>query len=323
MKRIVLVSAIPAIVISLACGGQQTTFEGPSPVPTPVPSGPAASGAFVDAPELGVTDWIRGEAVDLDTADGVVLVEHWATWCGPCRIEFPHLTALQEEHGDRLTVIGLSDEPKATVEPFVRRNEEVMGYTVAAADPSAMMAWSRLANADSIPYSYLVVNGQIVWHGHPARMAPVLPVVLDGSWTPEMARTLDELPAFVPAYLETLSLTGKSAALALVEPLLETPGIGGDTKNELAWTILTEVPEAQRDVPLAVRLGEQATDSVEHGNWAYEDTLGLAYFYNGQQAQAIEAQERAVILCNEAQAGHPCIELADRLTAFRDGRSGM
>ena len=77
------------------------------------------------------------------------------------------------------------------------------------------------------------------------------------------------------------------------------------------------MPDDKRDLELALRLAEQATAEVEHGNWAYEDTLGLAYFVNGNVSDAITAQERAVRLCNDAQAGHPCIEIADRLTEFR------
>ena len=39
-----------------------------------------------------------------------MLVEFWATWCGPCRQSIPHLNALHAKFKDRLVVIGLSDE---------------------------------------------------------------------------------------------------------------------------------------------------------------------------------------------------------------------
>jgi hypothetical protein len=230
------------------------------------------------------------------------------------------MTDLQRDHAEQLVVIGLSEEPTSLVAPFVERNSDVMHYTVAVAPPSDLIAWSRLSGADSIPYSYLVEGGKIVWHGHPARMMPVLPYVLNGTWNESTAKTFGELPAFVPAYMETLDLIGQVQARSILDKLLEAPTMGADTKNELSWTILTEIPESQRDIPLAVRLAEQATGEVDHKNWAYEDTLGLALHMNGQLEAAIAAQQTAVDLCTEANAGAPCVELRERLTSFEQQR---
>ena len=45
-----------------------------------------------------------------------VLVNLWATWCPPCRAEFPHLQRAYEKYGDRVAFIALSCEPTDTIE---------------------------------------------------------------------------------------------------------------------------------------------------------------------------------------------------------------
>ena len=314
---------VPAAAISLACNGFSSGPDFTLPA-IDLSTGPyTATIGFVDAPPLGITDWLKGDEVDLSTANNVVLVEHWATWCGPCRVEMPHLTDMQQEYGDALTIIGISDEDIGTVRPFVSRNDATMGYTVARSPVEPMLEWTRLSGATGIPYSYLVQAGQVVWHGHPAALMPVLPHVLAGTWTESMAQAYALLPTIPGSYLASVDTIGPDNARPLVDVLLENPTMGADVKNELSWTILTEVRQDQQDLALALTLIQQATDEVHHNSWAYEDTLGLAYFMNGDTPNAIAAQETAVSLCNDAQAGAPCTELAERLASFERGESGM
>ncbi len=47
-----------------------------------------------------------------------VLLNHWATWCGPCRLEMPEILKAAEEHPD-LAVLAINMmEPKSQIEPF-------------------------------------------------------------------------------------------------------------------------------------------------------------------------------------------------------------
>lgn len=48
-----------------------------------------------------------------DFADKWLVVNYWATWCGPCIREIPELNRLAEEHGGQLVVLGVNyDEPE-------------------------------------------------------------------------------------------------------------------------------------------------------------------------------------------------------------------
>ena len=74
---------------------------------------------------------LDGQPFKLST-DGkgkVVVLSFWATWCGPCKEEMPHLQALHEAHADEgLAIVSIStDDPRTfgQVKPFIRSR----GYT--------------------------------------------------------------------------------------------------------------------------------------------------------------------------------------------------
>ncbi len=86
------------------------------------PSVKAAAGS--PAPEVTIKD-LAGKDVSLAQYKGkVVLVNFWATWCAPCRIEIPWMIEFQQKYGARgFTVLGVAmdDEGKSAVAPFVQK----------------------------------------------------------------------------------------------------------------------------------------------------------------------------------------------------------
>ncbi|HZI78987.1 MAG TPA: TlpA disulfide reductase family protein, partial [Vicinamibacterales bacterium] len=75
------------------------------------------------APDLSVTT-LDGATVSLASLKGkTVLLDFWATWCPPCRVDAPALEKLHKTYGSQLAVVGISvNETREVVEAFLKKN---------------------------------------------------------------------------------------------------------------------------------------------------------------------------------------------------------
>ena len=90
-----------------------------------------------------------------------VIVDFWATWCGPCRASMPHLSTMQSRYGKQgLAVIGLSVDENGP--QSVRRFAEKLNvrFTLAMANDDILDAYGPIR---SIPTTFFISrNGEIV-----------------------------------------------------------------------------------------------------------------------------------------------------------------
>ncbi len=111
------------------------------------------------APELVVEKWLG----DTPATEGkFVLVDFWATWCGPCRAAIPHMNEFSKKFKDDLVVIGISGEDEDTVRAM---KEPVIEYY------SAIDTGERMHSAlevKGIPHVILIdPQGIVRWEGFP------------------------------------------------------------------------------------------------------------------------------------------------------------
>ena len=117
----------------------------------------------LDAP----LETLEGKPFKLSDLKGKVLViDLWATWCGPCRSSIPELVNLQKEFGPKgLEVVGLDIDPDSDTPEDVKAfaKDFDINYKLAFADRDLAMA--LMSGNGNIPQSIIVNrDGQILEH---------------------------------------------------------------------------------------------------------------------------------------------------------------
>jgi thiol-disulfide isomerase/thioredoxin len=94
-----------------------------------------------------------------DQKGKVILVNLWATWCGPCRQEMPELIKIQDEYKDKgVMVLGLDVDPESetAVKNFVEK--QGLNYTVGWASDEVSNAMLEISKMGGIPQSFLIAQ---------------------------------------------------------------------------------------------------------------------------------------------------------------------
>jgi thiol-disulfide isomerase/thioredoxin len=169
----------------------------------PAEADSANSGAIIrfvrnpdQAPDFKLDD-LDGKPLTLAASHGkVILLNFWATWCGPCRAEIPDLIELQKKYGDKLQIIGLDvdDDDSTEVKKFVTANG--INYPIGMATNEIRMQYGGVA---ALPTSFVLDSEGRVVQKHEGLRNPLL-------YEFEI-RSLIGLP--IPARVETFEDTGE------------------------------------------------------------------------------------------------------------------
>lgn len=148
MKRLFALLLAACMGLGLtACGGRTaeaeiTDYDPTAVTPEPGPRYADFTGALLGGGELTLSDY-EGK---------VILLNFWATWCGPCVREMPAFPQLLEKYGDDLAVVAVDlREDSETVAAFIA--EKGYDFPVVLDTDGAIGA---LYPTDAIPYTVII-----------------------------------------------------------------------------------------------------------------------------------------------------------------------
>jgi cytochrome c biogenesis protein CcmG/thiol:disulfide interchange protein DsbE len=174
------------------------------------------------APDFKLKDFSGKELSLADSRGKVILLNFWATWCGPCRAEIPTLVKLQEHYKDQLQIIGLvvDEDEEDPVRQVVKA--EGINYPVAMAPTEVRV---RYGGITALPSVFVIDREGRVVQKHVGLFNPAL-------YEMEV-RALAELP--VAAKIETFEDTGdiflKHADRATSLPGVDFRNLSAEQRN--------------------------------------------------------------------------------------------
>lgn len=295
------------------------------------------------APSLSAQEWLKGDEVTEFRSGHVYVVEFWATWCGPCIAAIPHLTELQEEYGDKVTIIGMTsgDTRGNTIEnvrAFVAQPPSAMDYTVAF--DQDRQTWERYMTASGqggIPTSFIVnQQGQIAWIGHPLSMDEPLQQIVAGEYDMEAAierqRRETELQAKAePLLMQVQMMLQQGDAEGAMDKIDEIVALDHELFGQLAVQKLQFLMFQMNDEAGAIAYGKRLFDEIlvdspemiNGVSWSILTTDGIptSYhpigFYGARKANELTGGQDPMILDTLARAQYMQNDLNQALQTQR------
>jgi thiol-disulfide isomerase/thioredoxin len=164
---IVVLCVVVAITALLLVGKKTSKPKAVDPTKQNVSGSPVASGTDPAigslAPEFSLKSVPDGKTVSLSSLRGkAVVVNFWATWCGPCKIEMPWLVDLQKKYGDQgLQIVGITkdDSNEAAIAKFTQKMG--VNYTILVGNQQVVDLYGGVGG---LPTSFFVNRSGKVVH---------------------------------------------------------------------------------------------------------------------------------------------------------------
>ncbi len=101
---------------------------------------------------------LEGNTFKIEDKKGkVVLINLWATWCGPCRAEMPELVAMQEKYRDKgFEVVGLDTDDESVEEIKAFAEKMKLNYQLGYADGKMLSEFIKITRLSGIPQTMIV-----------------------------------------------------------------------------------------------------------------------------------------------------------------------
>ena len=256
------------------------------------------------AAALEISKWVKGGPVDLEAVRGkkVVVVEFWATWCGPCRTSIPHLTEMAEKYKKDVLFVGVTREEADVVEPFVEKMGKKMDYAVAIdKDGKTNAGYMTAYGQGNIPHAFIVDRqGKMAWNAHPmtSDFEEALKAVIAGTFDAAAAKAeRAEAERIKNLTSEYFTLSGKEKANAryaeIEKEFLKHIWKSSSQLDTVAWNIASRDWKYQ-NLEFALRAVEQACELTKNKDASVLETYARVYWEMDRKAEAIKYQEKAV-----------------------------
>ncbi|WP_179336330.1 TlpA family protein disulfide reductase [Winogradskyella costae] len=124
------------------------------------------------APKINITNWIENIPNDKNLNDKYIVLEFWATWCGPCIAAVPHMNEIQKEFNQKdLYYISITDESVAKVERSLKRIEFKSIVVTDLTKETQINFGDGIKGLEEYPLTVLIdKSGTIKWIGEPKNL---------------------------------------------------------------------------------------------------------------------------------------------------------